>query len=66
MTLFCGWYSDRKVRVRSLVFKSVMMARDNKNERMIPIVIANLPTILGTGQLENIFVEKLLIIQKHF
>ncbi|KAF5352780.1 hypothetical protein D9756_006042 [Leucocoprinus leucothites] len=33
MTLFCGWYSDRK------------------NERMTPIVIALIPTILSAGLL---------------
>ncbi|KAH7879716.1 MFS general substrate transporter [Lentinula edodes] len=33
MTLFCGWYSDRK------------------NERMIPIIIALIPTIVGAAML---------------
>ncbi|KAI0269278.1 MFS general substrate transporter [Gloeopeniophorella convolvens] len=33
MTLFCGWYSDRK------------------GERMVPIVIAIVPTIVGTAML---------------
>ncbi|KAF9448174.1 MFS general substrate transporter [Macrolepiota fuliginosa MF-IS2] len=33
MTLFCGWYSDRK------------------NERMVPIIFALVPTILGAGLL---------------
>ncbi|KAJ3894591.1 MFS general substrate transporter [Lentinula edodes] len=33
MTLFCGWYSDRK------------------NERMIPIIIALVPTIVGAAML---------------
>lgn len=32
MTLFCGYYSDRK------------------NERMIPIIFAVVPTIIGSGK----------------
>ncbi|EIW82380.1 MFS general substrate transporter [Coniophora puteana RWD-64-598 SS2] len=38
MVIFCGWYSDKK-------------ARKDDNERMVPIVIALIPTIVGAALL---------------
>jgi hypothetical protein len=52
MTLLCGWYSDKKVGMTDNRAYNLSDDLGIQNERMVPIVIALIPTILSAGQSE--------------
>ena len=51
-TLACGYYSDKKVRLIAFMFiHSHLTGAIAQNERMLPIVFALIPTIVGSAML---------------